>query len=274
VETTARRSGGTVAGASDTAPSRRPSRSEWINVCTRLFAIQASWNYELLMGNGIGFCVEPALRSLPGGPGSPRYREALARESRYFNAHPYLAAVAVGALARAELDGVPGKHIDRFRTALCGPLGSVGDRLIWAGWLPVCSLIGLTAYGLGLRPLPVIAIFLGLYNAGHVSLRIWGLRAGWTHGLKVAEALRGPLFRSGPVVIARLGALLAGVALPLALARVIGPGHAPGPITAVLIAALAGSVLLARMHGRVEGWRVALGVLAAFVLFAMVAPHG
>jgi mannose PTS system EIID component len=276
VETIGRRSAGAAAdiAATDGTPVPMPSRATWVNIFTRTFAIQGSWNYELLMGTGIGFCVEPALRSLPGGAGGTPYREALARESRYFNAHPYLASVAVGALARAELDRAPGKHIDRFRTALCGPLGSVGDRLIWAGWLPVCSLIALAAYGMGLGPLPVVAIFLGLYNAGHVALRTWGLRAGWTHGLKVAAALRGPVFRSGPVVLARAGAFVAGVALPLALARVIGSGHAAGPIAGVLIAALVGSVLLARMHGRVEGWRVALGVLAGFVLYAMVAPHG
>jgi len=28
------------------------------------------------------------------------------------------------------------------------------------------------------------------------------------------------------------------------------------------------------MHGRTEGWRVALGLLAAFVLFATVIRHG
>ena len=52
----------------------------------------------------------------------------------------YLASVAVGALARAELSGVNPAHIERFRTALCGPLGSVGDRLVWAGSTPIGAL--------------------------------------------------------------------------------------------------------------------------------------
>src|SRR5262249_44007325 len=67
----------------------------------RLLAIQGAWNYESLLGNGIGFCVEPALRLFPEGIHSERFKTALARESHYFNAHPYLASVAVGALARA-----------------------------------------------------------------------------------------------------------------------------------------------------------------------------
>ena len=33
----------------------------------RLFAVQGSWNYETLMGTGIGFAIEPALRQLPQG---------------------------------------------------------------------------------------------------------------------------------------------------------------------------------------------------------------
>src|SRR5205807_595353 len=117
------------------------------------------------------FCVEPALRALPGGVRGEAFKTAMARESAYFNAHPYLASVAVGALARVELSGVPADRIERFRTALCGPLGSVGDRLVWAGWLPFCSLVALSCFGLGVRPSSILLTFLVLYNTGHLALR-------------------------------------------------------------------------------------------------------
>ena len=162
-------------------------------IFVRLLAIQGSWNYESLLGNGIGFCVEPALRLFPEGIHSDRFKTALARESQYFNAHPYLASVAVGALARAELDGEPPQRIERFRTALCGPLGSVGDRLVWAGWLPFCSLASLAIFGLGASAPVVVGFFLLVYNAGHFGLRAWGLRTGWKHGLRVASALGNPV---------------------------------------------------------------------------------
>ena len=240
-------------------------------VYLRMFAIQGSWNYEILIGNGIGFCVEPALRLLPGGKDGEPYRAALARQSRYFNAHPYLAAVAVGALARAELDGVAPAKIERFRTALCGPLGSVGDRLVWAGWLPFCSLVALGAFGAGAGAGTVLLLFLVLYNLGHFGLRAWGLRVGWRNGMRVASALGHPVLQQGPEHIARAAALVAGVAIPLALLRIIGPGRVV--LGGVLAGVLGGALLLARMHGRAEGWRVALGVLAAFVLFSVL-RHG
>ena len=257
------------AAAPRTAPAL-PARV-WAAMFVRLLAIQGAWNYESLLGNGIGFCTEPALRLLPGGRGGDAYRAALARQSRYFNAHPYLAAVAVGALARVELDGQPPARIERFRTALCGPLGSVGDRLVWAGWLPLCSLIALAAFGLGAGPGLVVGLFVVLYNAGHLALRAWGLTVGWRRGTGVASALANPVLRQGPQHIARAAALIGGFALPLALYRAIGVGRvmAGGALVAVVL----GALLLVRLHGRAEGWRLALAALVAFVLYSVV-RHG
>jgi PTS system mannose-specific IID component len=252
-----------------TQPERRPVlplRTQ-LAMFLRLLAIQGSWNYEILLGNGIGFCVEPALRLLPEGIHSDHFKSALARQSKYFNAHPYLAAVAVGALARAELDGEPPERIERFRTALCGPLGSVGDRLVWAGWLPFCSLFALAVFGLGGGPVLVLTVFLGLYNAGHFALRWWGLRTGWKDGLRVASALGNPVFRSGPTQIGRLAAVATGFAIPLALSRVIGPGRYL--LGGVLASVVIGALILVRLQRKIEGWRLALFLLAAFALFSV-----
>jgi PTS system mannose-specific IID component len=250
------------------AASRRLPLRTSAAMFVRLLAIQGAWNYEILLGNGIGFCIEPALRLLPQGIHSPEFKAALARESRYFNAHPYLASIAVGALARAELDGEPPARIERFRTALCGPLGSVGDRLVWAGWLPFCSLASLAIFGLGASVSAVVAFFLLTYNAGHVGLRLWGLHTGWKHGLRVASALGNPVFRRGPQQIGRLAALATGIAIPLALGRVIGPGR--NLMGGVLIGVALGSLLIVRLRNRLEGWRLSLIVLAAFVLLSVI----
>jgi mannose PTS system EIID component len=246
--------------------TRLPRRTE-LAILFRMLAIQGSWNYETLLGNGIGFSMEPALRLLPGGVHTTRFKDAMARQSKYFNAHPYLAAVAVGALARAELDGEPPERIERFRTALPGPLGSVGDRLVWAGWLPFSSLVALTVFGLGGGAGAVIGTFLILYNVGHIGLRVWGLRMGWTHGLRVAQALANPVLRRGPQVIAPMAAFAVGLGVPLTLMRIIGPGRTL--LGVVLVGAALGAFLIVRLHGRIEGWRLALGVLVALALVSV-----
>ncbi len=250
--------------AAPDAPRLAVRRSAVIATFFRLFAVQGSWNYETLLGNGIAFCAKPLLRSLP----EDRYRAAIARQSRYFNAHPYLAGIAVGALARAELDGESAERIERFRTALCGPLGSVGDQLVWAGWLPLCSLIALGAFALGTGPLATVCIFLGVYNLGHLFLRAWGLRVGLARGMRVAPALANPILRDSPAALARIAAVLAGLIFPLALERIIGPGRALAG--GVAVASVIGAVLLARFGSRATGWRATLIVLAVFVLYSVV----
>ena len=274
----------THAGVANGAPAARPSGPAagpapgpprvpvpWgvrARVFVRLLAIQASWNYETLVGTGVGFCTEPALRLLPGGRGGEAYRAALARQSQYFNAHPYLAAVAVGALIRAEFDGEPPPRIERFRTALCGPLGSVGDRLVWAAWLPLCSVFALLLFGLGASPGWTVGAFLLLYNAGHFALRAWGLATGLARGLHVAQALAHPVLRQGPQWLGQAAALVGGAALPLALGRAIGPGRTL--LGGVLVGVVGLAVLFARLHGRVEAWRAAMLALAGFALFALL----
>jgi mannose PTS system EIID component len=248
------------------APSRLPVALR-MQILARMLLIQASWNYESMLGTGMGFCMEPALRRLPGGTGGDAYRDALARQSGYFNAHPYMAALAIGALARAELDREPTERIERFRGALCGPLGSIGDRLVWAGWLPFCSLVSLAAFGVGLGAYGVVILFLGLYNAGHIWLRVWGLNVGWERGLGVAAALGAPALRFAPPWIARAAALAGGIALPLSLDRVIGSGRVF--LGGMLVAVTIGFVLILQLHGRVEGWRLAMIALAAFVLYSV-----
>lgn len=239
-----------------------------VAIFLRMLAVQAAWNYETLVGNGIGFCVEPALRRLPGGLNGEAYHAALARESQYFNAHPYLTSVAVGALARAELDGEAPERIERFRTALCGPLGALGDRLVWATFLPLCSFAALVVFGAGASPLATVLTFLGLYNAGHLGLRVWGLRVGWRKGLAVAQSLGHPVLQQAPVRLGRLASVLAGLSLPLAVHRIIGPGNVL--LGGTLVGVLAGAILLTSLHGRAEGWKVSVGILTAFVLYSVI----
>src|SRR5262249_26774033 len=153
---------------------------------------------------------------------TPAYREAVARAAHFFNAHPYLCGLAVGAAARAEHDGTPPQDIERLRTALCGPLGSLGDRLVWAAWLPLTSGLALAAVGLG-RGWTAIIGFLLIYNVAHVSLRWWALRAGWANGTRVAVALRHPVLQRAEAALGPGMALTMGAALPLAAGYLAGP---------------------------------------------------
>ena len=230
----------------------------------RLFTVQGSWNYERLQGIGVGVAEEPLLRDLRAAGNGAVYRAAVARGAHFFNAHPYLCGLAVGAAARAEHEGATPDQIERLRSALCGPLGSLGDRLVWAGWLPVTSGLALVGVALGLGMNAVLG-FLIVYNVGHVALRWWALRAGWAHGVRVAVALHQPFVQraaawSGPAM-----ALVIGAALPLSAAYLAGPF--PGWARGVLLAAAAvGCALLWWWRGKLTGLRYGLALLAVAAL--------
>jgi PTS system mannose-specific IID component len=227
----------------------------------RLFAVQGSYNYERMLGVGVGVAEEPLLRDLADG----KYGPAVARGAHFFNAHPYLIGLAVGAAARAEHDGAPPDQIERLREALCGPLGSVGDRLVWAGWLPFLSALAMTGVALGGGWIAV-AVFLIVYNIGHVALRWWALQAGWTHGTRVSVALHHPVLQKATTLMGSAMALAVGFALPIT-AQYLASAFGSWTRLALAVVAVVAFLLLRLRGDRVNGLRLAL-VFAALALIA------
>ncbi len=153
----------------------------------RLFAVQGTWNYERMLGVGMGYAAEPLLEDLKA-VDPVRHGEAVVRSAEFFNCHPNLAGLALGATARAEYEAVAGPQIVRLRTALCSPLGSMGDQLFWAGLVPALVGITLVAVMLGARGW-AIAGFLLAYNSIRVWTGYWSLRTGMSAGMKVGAAI-------------------------------------------------------------------------------------
>lgn len=234
----------------------------------RLFSVQGSYNFERMVGVGFGVAEEPLLRDLADG----RYRASVARGAHFFNAHPYLVGLAVGAAARAEHDGAPPEQVERLRETLCGPLGSLGDRLVWAGWLPFLSGLTIAAIALGAGWVAV-ALFLLIYNVAHVALRWWALRAGWQHGTRVSIALHHPLFQKGGAVLGPAMALAVGFALPLGT-EYLADSFETWARIALAIAGVAGFAALrwAPLATRLTGLRLGLGFAAAALAVGWLWP--
>jgi mannose/fructose/N-acetylgalactosamine-specific phosphotransferase system component IID len=228
----------------------------------RTLLVQVAWNYDLMIGVGTAHASEPLLRDLP----PERYQAAMRRSARFFNAHPYMVGVAIGAVARVEHDGLPDDAINRIRHALVGPLGSVGDKLVWAGVLPAAVGIGLIATALTVSPVVGTTAFLVVYNVAHLWIRTWGLRSGWKNGKQVARALTAVGIQRGLRIMGPAAALLVGLSLPMIgqwlTTDMSGRAHLSIGVVAVLAIALSG--WLAPRYG---GLRFGL-TAAAFALVA------
>ncbi|MDE2719648.1 PTS system mannose/fructose/sorbose family transporter subunit IID [Candidatus Palauibacter polyketidifaciens] len=216
-----------------------PRKRDFARAISRSFSIQGSWNDRTMTGPGMAHALAPLLARIHEGDPAA-FRRAVQRHSRAFNAHPYLAPVAIGALARLEFDGEDPDTLLRFRSALRAPLGALGDGVAWAGWRPFCASAAGIGFLLGLDPLFAAGSFLLLYNAGHVTLRVWGLRCGWRSGRSVASVLKRAPLRRIESALVRANQVLIGVLAALLVGRLPGTGDALWRDGGAVIAALMG----------------------------------
>lgn len=235
-----------------------------LGVLLRSLTIQGSWNYRTMLGGGFAFAVLPALRRIHGDDPAA-LRRALRRHAEHFNAHPYLSGIALGAVVRMELDGADPEQIRRFKTAVRGPLGGLGDTLVWAGGLPTLLLAALAILMLGAPSWVAPVAFLGSYNVGHLALRVWGFRVGLRGGPAVGSRLRESALPTWGHRLQAAGVVLLGVILGL-LAVDRGPLSAEG--SSWWVAPAMGLFLVGVFRGR-ELWRPA-GVTFGLVLVGLL----
>jgi mannose PTS system EIID component len=235
----------------------------------RLFAVQGTWNYERMLGVGMGYAAEPLLDDLKT-VDPVRHTEAVVRSAEFFNCHPNLAGLALGATTRAEYDGVPGAQIARLRTALCSPLGALGDQLFWAGLVPF--LVGATLVGLVLDARWwAVAGFLLLYNVARVATGVWSLRTGLDAGMEVGGAIAKSWISRAIGWVSPAAGFSIGLAIPLVADWYLDVIGWPGALGALAVGAT--GVAVTRWFGTsLTAVRFALLALVLLVLFRWVLP--
>ena len=240
-----------------------PAVTRW-RMLLRSFAVQGSWNYDTLIGLGFAFTLLPALRLIHGREG-PALEEALRRHTELFNSHPYFSTVAVGAVARLEAEGMAPEMVGRFKSALRGSLGTLGDRLLWSGWRPMSVLLGIVLVLAGAPWWAAVSVLLLVYNALHLAIRVRGLRIGWDAGLDVGRRLReAPLQRVIEAAGRTASALIGAGAVLIAVPALESPIGAPLIIGGIVLGALLGLRTRSVMIGILAGV-VALGFLVGLV---------
>ncbi len=235
------------------------SRRALASTFARSFLIQGSWNHRTMLGSGFAFALLPALRTLFRGD-AEGLQAAVRRHLEHFNAHPYLANLALAAVLRLEADGESPDAVRRFKTAVRGPLGGLGDALVWGAWLPAVSLAALILLWLGAPAWGAVLFFLVSYNAGHVGLRAWAFMTGLTQGRGVGRSLSAAALGAWTERVRTGAGFLLGLFCGAVMAGRSGLAEA-GPVWAVLgCAAFVGGTLVGHRL-----WRPAAIVVVATV---------
>ena len=169
------------------AISPRARRSVW----RRQFLIQGCWNYEGMQNVGFAYAILPALREIYSG----RPEEALKsvkRHLEFFNTHPVMGAVVLGAGVRLEERAAAGEvdpgGVGAFKMGWMGSLGAIGDAFFWGSLRPMASVAG--AILALVHPLAGIVALLALYNVTHLAVRRGGFSAGMEGEAAAVEWLK------------------------------------------------------------------------------------
>lgn len=212
-----------------------------------------------MLGGGFSFSILPLLKRLYG-KDPEKFSEALNRHAEHFNAHPYLANVALGAVCRMEVLGRNPEEIRRFKLAVRGPLGSLGDSLVWVGWRPATVLAALCLALAGVSPGKTVVFFLVVYNLGHLLLRVGGFALGLEKGSQVGDSLRSMSLPLQADRMASFAIFLLGGVLGLVLNR--GWGYGPGVL---LWGGLVSLGLFAGSRLGQNSWRWTLWVISILI---------
>jgi PTS system mannose-specific IID component len=234
----------------------------------RLLSVQGAWSYERMLGIGMGNAAEPLLAELRGRE-PVRHAEATARSAEFFNANPNLTGLALGALARAELDLVPGPQIDRLRAALCSPLGALGDQIFWAGLVPALGAAAIVAATLGFGWGVGVGI-VAVYAVVRWWVLRWGIRTGLAAGMAVGRELGHSWVPQALAPAGAAAAFMVGLAIPLSAASL--PSAAARPdLAAMLLVAAVGTALSRWLTPMLTAVRFALMAAVIGLLLRWVA---
>jgi PTS system mannose-specific IID component len=180
---------------------------DWVKTYLRSFYIQVGWNYERMIALGFTWILLPIAKRLY--PEKEKLKDFCMRHLKFFNANPYLASYAVGAVANLEKKGAPPEQIERFKEVLQGPLGSLGDNLFWFNFRPALLLLGIilsSLYGIW-----GIIIFWSLYNLHQVYVRGRGIYKGYTQGANLTQEFGGRYLTYGTRLLNISGGIFLGI---------------------------------------------------------------
>ncbi len=243
------------------------TRAVLISSFMRSFLIQGSWNYRTMLGSGFAFAMLPALRRLF--PDGAAKQAAIDRHLELFNAHPYLSNLALGAAVRLEAEGADADTVRRFKAAVRGPLGSLGDGLVWATWLPGVSLLALTLHWSGAPWWIAVVTFLAVYNVGHIGLRVWAFRVGFAEGREVAGRLAEADLGGWTDTLQAVASLLLGALVGVLLLSREGLGMPGARWVLIAAAAFVGGLLLGHRSWRPAAVAVVVVVLGTATISAL-----
>ncbi len=150
--------------------------------------LQSSFNYERMQGTGWIWTIAPGLKKIYKGD-KEGLKKSMETHVTFFNCHPFLNSLVSGIVLALEENKTDLNTVQSIKVALMGPLGGIGDSILWLTALPLIA--GISAQ-LALQTNSIIGAitFLILFNAIHLSLRFGLIHYGYNLGINAVGKIK------------------------------------------------------------------------------------
>lgn len=168
------------------------TKPELVKTFVRSLFIMTTINYERYCSLGFCYAMIPALRKLY--PNPDDFRDAMGRANEFFNCHPYTGNAVLGVTLALEEQKALGKDItaeaiSSTKTALMGPLSSIGDSVFKATFMTIFAAI---ASSLALEGNPVAPLIFIVPNVAlNLASRWLFVKYGYEWGTKLVVRMQG-----------------------------------------------------------------------------------
>lgn len=159
--------------------TKEARRAMWRYILT----FQWSWNYERMQALGFAWCIAPVLEKVK--KTSEDLKEAMQRHLAFFNTHPPVGAIIMGAATAMEEEEAAPDAVDSLKVGLMGPFAGIGDTLFAVLTRPIvgafAASLALQGSMAGFWIMVVFGLFWGLF------VPYWLFHVGYRQGIGVVS---------------------------------------------------------------------------------------
>jgi len=162
----------------DKTPAKKVGKATLNKMVWRSCNLQMSFNYERMQAAGWLYAMLPGLEEVH--TNKEDLATSMSHNMEFFNTHPFLVTFVMGIVLSMEQNKADINSIRGVRVAAMGPLGGIGDALIWFALCPIVA--GITAdmaiKGSFLGPILYFIIMFGAEMAIRFFLMYWSYDLG------------------------------------------------------------------------------------------------
>jgi len=167
------------------------NRNAILALTFRTYFIRVFYNYINLFGEGLCYCLLPAIKI---------EKESLLRKHlKFFNTNEYLSGFALGIILNLEYNN-RFEDEDKAKDILSSVAGSVGDRLIYKLILPVIILTALNKFvisdfSIDGCTVAIVASEIVIFNIFSFWIRYYGIKTGYEKGIDSIKIFKSSAYR-------------------------------------------------------------------------------